>query len=244
MNHRFSRNLMLLKEHFPELEERISDPSDPALPVPVQAKSGHWTLRRSTPRGGEVFLHSPGDPIDEGERMAGTIPSEAAMVVFLGGALFYHITAALRRIGEDVPIVVVEEAPAVFTAALRLSPVSPVLERKETLLFVGDPAGKVVESLMNRYRPETMAGMVIHRHLPSLETAPEAYRVVERKLKNLRDLSDCRFNDPELDACLYPVEDVLSVGYDEARRIFPPAAGQAGEMREVFHLMELLRREG
>ncbi len=243
MNRRFSRNLILLKDRFPALEARILDPADSTLPVPVPAESGQWTLRRPTPKGGEVFLHSPRDPLAEGERIALEIPGDAKMLVFLGGALFYHITAVLPRLGEDVPLIVVEEDPAVFTAALSVAPISPLLERRETRFFVGESPEKIIPFLMTRYPVELLAGMTIHRHLPSLETAPDAYRSVVVQLEGLRDLADSRLCDTELGSRLDDVDQPLTAGFKEVQKVLTPEDGNVGEAREVFHLMELLKQE-
>lgn len=243
MNRCFSRNFFLLKERFPLVEARILDPADPALPVPVPAESGHWTLRRPTPKGEEVFLHSPRDPRAEGERIARSIPDDPGMLVFLGGAFFYHVTAVLPRLGEGVPLIVVEEDPVVFTAALSVAPISPLLEREETLMFVGESPGSIVSSLMTRYSPEVLAGMTILRHLPSLETAPDEYRAVEVQLKGLRDLADCRLNDPGLGRWFDEGGDGLAAAFDEVREEHARDVGKSGEVQEIFHLMQLLRQE-
>lgn len=88
---------------------------------------------------GPIYFHSRYDPVSEAEKLVAEYSvSEADFLIIFGFGLGYHIDAALKRLKEGVPVVVIEKDPEVFSLALEACDLRSILQYRELYLSVGE----------------------------------------------------------------------------------------------------------
>ncbi len=137
----YEKNMEALGKHHPDLlktlEERLS-----ALDLrPVMTSSGHVSVTVQTPSG-EIPLHDPADPVAEARKvLADAGLNHPKVVFFLGLGLGYALAEFVNTITPDVEfIVIVEEHPEIFQAALTVHDFSSLLGSQRVRWFVGEAA--------------------------------------------------------------------------------------------------------
>ncbi len=243
MNSTFQNNLNALKRFFPHLnplsERRAPKGSLKSFITP----SGWPTLQVRTEDGREIFLHSPSDPVSEGKRIARAIPSDRTLFLFLGCGLFYHVTAAVDLLGEEIPLFLVESKPDVFRMALETVSLVPLLERRGTVLWIGAHPEEIETELVGMVYRERLAGLSVVRSLPSFEADPSYYKDLEKRITCLRDFADCMVRDPELSGKMQEVERPQRISSLRLRRIITGNPDGLKEARSIAQLMETLAKE-
>ncbi len=123
------------------------------IPEPIgvfKSSSGRPTLLWAGPGSRPGFLHSPGDPVLEAERLVEnrTFRNQDGTLL-LGLGLGYLAKAVLRKKEPHHLLCVAEAIPGIFRLALEHSDLSDLLADEETHFFIGDG----IRSILNGFRP-------------------------------------------------------------------------------------------
>jgi spore maturation protein CgeB len=159
----------------------------PALPdaPPEQRRvtlvSGPYTtLQVSGEKGRPVTLHSPREAWKEAEALAARAPvAPSRPLLALGLGLGYHLLRLLPRLAPEQPLVVVEQEPEIFWAALQSLDLTPLLFRPHTTLVVHPDSREVIEHLQGPLHLGNGGGVpVLWGHPASLRAANGFYEEV------------------------------------------------------------------
>jgi len=141
------------------------------------------SLRVRGEKGRPVTLHSPADPEREAETLARQVSEDDPRpLVVLGLGLGYHLLALLARLPPERPLVVVEQDPVVWQAALSAVNLAPLLNRAETALVVAPEARAVILHLKGLEDRGNGGGWCFWGHPPSLRARNGFYEAVLRGL--------------------------------------------------------------
>ncbi len=243
MDPQTSRNMDLLKQKFPEVFATVAEVPVPPSHQLVRTPAGVPTLRVTTSTGREIHMHSAHDPLVEAERIAAALPGDHRLLVVLGCGLFYHVLAALDTLLAEEPVLLVEADPVVLRVALSCTALEGLLERPTTALWVGVAPETVGASLARHYPDETLAKLVVLRHLPASELAPDYYRAVHHEVVRRREHADCRVQDPALAAFMDAHFRAGGVRLDAVLSRVACSGAALREARNVLLLMDALRRD-
>ncbi len=106
-------NLAALAPKNPQLCQQLSVEPPPSGVQLSNAASGALTL--CLKESGNVFLHSPADPVREAEEAAdGFLAGHRGPVLLLGLGLGYYLEAVLKRINPAAPVFAYERDPGLF----------------------------------------------------------------------------------------------------------------------------------
>jgi len=175
-------NSDILSKQYPGLLEEITGKSDHFLaPEEIQtenAASGELSLRV---RG--VYVHSPRDPVREGQRLAQTINTGAGPVIILGFGLGYAAQAA-AELAPDRPIIIVEKYGNLLAMALQLRDLTKLLSRSN-VAFAPGSAGEGVTRALSFFSGDTGEKIqpVIIRNRALVDLDEEWYGAVESRIQ-------------------------------------------------------------
>jgi len=140
----------------------------------------HPTLQVPGEKGRPVTLHSPREAWKEADVLAARAPqAPSRTLVALGLGLGYHLLRLLPRLDSEQPLVIVEQDPEIFWAALNTLDLTPLLSRPHTALVVNPDAREVVSHLRGRLHLGNGCGdPVLWGHPASLRAANGFYQEV------------------------------------------------------------------
>src|SRR4030042_3474825 len=108
----------------------------------------HPTLQVPGAKGRLVTLHSPREAWKEAEALAARAPlAPSRPLLALGLGLGYHLLRLLPRLDPEQSLVVVEQEPEIFWAALQSLDLTPLLSRPHTTLVVHPDTREVISHL-------------------------------------------------------------------------------------------------
>ena len=175
---RYSHNLALLTERFPDLAARMPTmQADPGIQT-VMAASGAPTAFRSTPDGRSQFLHSRIDPVEEGAAWADMADSRFPVAFILGMGLGYHVRAFVDRSRNLAAIHVIDVSEQVFHTALEAVDFAPLLAHSQMNFWIGMREAEMASAVSALTSPFSF-----HLYLPSLSVNPGYYDKVVRTLE-------------------------------------------------------------
>lgn len=140
----------------------------------------HPTLQVPGEKGRPVTLHSPREAWKEADVLAARAPQAPSRpMLALGLGLGYHLLRLLPRLDPEQPLVIVEQDPEIFWAALNTLDLTPLLSRPHTTLVVNPDAREVVSHLRGRLHLGNGCGdPVLWGHPASLRAANGFYQEV------------------------------------------------------------------
>lgn len=140
----------------------------------------HPTLQVQGEKGRPVTLHSPREAWKEAEVLAARaplVPSRPLLALGLG--LGYHLLRLLPRLNPEQTLVVVEQEPEIFWAALQSLDLTPLLSRPQTALVVHPNPREVISHMQKRLHLGNGLGVpVLWGHPASLRAANGFYEEV------------------------------------------------------------------
>ncbi|MDD2903615.1 MAG: DUF3880 domain-containing protein, partial [Syntrophales bacterium] len=166
------------------VEARDLLPVLPAAPLKWQrvtlVPGPHPTLQVPGEKGRPVTLHSPREAWKEAEVLAARAPlAPSRPLLVLGLGLGYHLLRLLPRLEPEQPLVIVEQEPEIFWAALQTLDLTPLLSRPHTTLVVHPAALEVISHLQDRLHLGNGGGNpVLWGHPASLRAANGFYQEV------------------------------------------------------------------
>ncbi|MFZ5452853.1 MAG: glycosyltransferase family protein [Thermodesulfobacteriota bacterium] len=140
----------------------------------------HPTLQVPGEKGRPVTLHSPREAWKEAEVLAARAPlAPSRPLLALGLGLGYHLLRLLPRLDPEQPLVIVEQEPEIFWAALQTLDLTPLLSRPHTTLVVHPAALEVISHLQDCLHLGNGGGSpVLWGHPASLRAANAFYQEV------------------------------------------------------------------
>lgn len=182
MTSRFELNSALLAANHPHLPWVCAvTPSDE---LAVQTVSDELVTLLVKTTGGRMTLHSRFSPVQEAEALtAGLDIGPDEILVILGFGLGYHVAAAITRLPQDTPIMVVEASPDIFRTALEHANLTVILSRPKTELLVGLAVEEALSAITRRQIDNSFSKLRILVHPPSAHSRPEYYHGLEVGLK-------------------------------------------------------------
>jgi len=137
------KNKETLLKHFPGLFEELISDNDDELPseniIAEITPAGEPTLCIKG-----IYIHSPRDPVREGQRLCETIGAPNSPVVILGFGLGYAAQAAAVF---GMPLVIVEKNKKIFLKALELRDFSAFFVNNRIIFVIGDNTEGIVNAL-------------------------------------------------------------------------------------------------
>jgi spore maturation protein CgeB len=140
----------------------------------------HPTLQVPGEKGRPVTLHSPREAWKEADVLAARAPrAPSRPLLALGLGLGYHLLRLLPRLDPEQSLVIVEQDPEIFWAALHTLDLTPLLSRPHTWLVVNPDAREVVSHLRGQLHLGNGCGdPVLWGHPASLRAANGFYQEV------------------------------------------------------------------
>jgi spore maturation protein CgeB len=140
----------------------------------------HPTLQVAGEKGRPVTLHSPREAWKEADVLAARAPlAPSRPLVALGLGLGYHLLRLLPRLDPEQPLVIVEQEPEIFWAALQTLDLTPLLSRPHTTLVIHPDALEVISHMQKRLHLGNGSGdPVLWGHPASLRAANGFYQEV------------------------------------------------------------------
>lgn len=130
-----------------------------------------------------VSLNSPQDPWREAELLAERLSlGESQTVVALGMGLGHHLLQLVPRLQPRHRLIIVDQEPEVWLAALGALDLTPLLRRPHTWWVVEPDWPKVLRHL-RKHLHRSGQGLVFLAHPPSLRANSSYYEEVVRGLK-------------------------------------------------------------
>jgi len=187
-------NLAALWTVDPGLAERI-EALHPRPGYPVQpSKAGPPTVSVPTRDGRSVCLHSRYQPLEEAERLIHPIDiADRTTFYVFGFGLGYHVELLFDRAGEEAVFCIFEPDVMVLRTAFEHRDVSRIIESRRAMFFTRLDKG----DLLTRLTPQSAlislgAQQVIHP--PSMETAGEFHRQMQRWLEEFESFTRTSLN--------------------------------------------------
>lgn len=140
----------------------------------------HPTLQVPREKGRPITLHSPREAWKEAEALAARAPlAPPRPLLALGLGLGYHLLRLLPRLDPEQSLVIVEQEPEIFWAALQTLDLTPLLSRPHTTLVVHPDALEVISHLqLNLHLGNGAGDPLLWGHPASLRAANGFYQEV------------------------------------------------------------------
>ena len=172
----FVRNMRELWRFDPAVALDLDRIDDEELPPVEQTKTEAVTLRRTTPDGRQIYLHSRYNPIAEAEKWtANAIEEDKFCYIVEGFGLGYHIKELFEKLTGDVIIAVIE--PDLHALRLALTHLDFTEEIKSKCLVMLTRADKsCIHRRLEPYQAYILMGAKIVSHQHSGRDAPAQAR--------------------------------------------------------------------
>ena len=165
----FVRNMKELWCFDPAVALDLDRINDDELPPVEQTRTEAVTLRRTTPDGRQIYLHSRYNPIAEAKKWTANVIEEGKFFYIVQGfGLGYHIKELFEQLTGDVIIAVVE--PDLHTLRLALTHLDFTEEIKSKCLVMLTRADKsCIHRRLEPYQAYILMGAKIVSHQPSVQ---------------------------------------------------------------------------
>ena len=182
-----SNREILTKQYAGLLEEITADDGELLAPEDIKIETTPVGEPSLCVKG--IYVHSPRDPLREGQRLAEAVSSGNGPVVVLGFGLGYAAQAAARvAAGSGRPIIIVEKYKSLLRTALEQRDLTDFLSKNRIIFIVGGGgegitnALGIANDLSRTQNGESSAPSVIrNRALTSLDE--QWYRAVEDRIR-------------------------------------------------------------
>lgn len=172
----FASNTALLKQLYPGLVERLVRPKDIEI---LESKTGLPTIRYKG-----VLIHGLEDPREEAKKATLSADLSRTDVVFIHGfGLGYHIEELLKETDPDVKILVVEKDLNIFSAAVHLIDLKPILASGRVTLAVTATSESILKWVAANFQFLKNRGTWTIEHRPAVDLYPEYYETISRQVK-------------------------------------------------------------
>ncbi len=165
----FVRNMKELWRFDPAVALELDRINDEELPPIEQTKTEAVTLRRTTPDGRQIYLHSRYNPIAEAEKWtANAIEEDKFCYIVEGFGLGYHIKELFQQLTGDVIVAVIEPDLHALRLALTHLDFTEEIESK-CLVMLTRPDKSHVHQRLEPYQAYILMGAKIVSHQPSVQ---------------------------------------------------------------------------
>lgn len=172
----FKSNVALLKQLYPGLVERLVTPNGIEI---LESKTGLPTIRYKG-----ILIHGDDDPIEEAKQVTRSAELTRTDVVFVYGfGLGYHIEELLRKSDPDLKILVVEKDLNIFSAAVHLIDLRPILLSSRVTLAVTATSESILKWVTVNFQFLKNRGTWTIEHKPSVDLYPEYYQDIGHRIK-------------------------------------------------------------
>ncbi|MEW5767931.1 MAG: 6-hydroxymethylpterin diphosphokinase MptE-like protein [bacterium] len=172
----FKPNIALLKKLYPSLVERLVKPKGIEI---LESKTGLPTIRYKG-----VLIHGLEDPRGEAKKAALSADLTRTDVVFVHGfGLGYHVEELLKESNPDIKILVVEKDSNIFSAALHLVDLRPILRSPRVTLAVTATSESILKWVAANFQFLKNRGTWTIEHRPAVDLYPEYYEALSRQIK-------------------------------------------------------------
>ena len=179
----FVNNMKVMETKHPSLMASLS-PMSLEDRHTCLSRSGLPTLIAKNTSGQTYFLHSYQDPVAEAESLLGDrrFASEDITVLF-GFGLGYLAQGIQNRMEQAHDLIVIEQRPDVFEAAMSLRDLTGLLSDPRIRFCIGSDKETVIETL-NEVKGKALSGTVQKLlYGPAVDLAPEVYGEIERGIE-------------------------------------------------------------
>jgi hypothetical protein len=179
----FVRNMKVTEENSPSLTSCLTDvPLDGVQPC--LSRSGSPTLLVKNQVGRQYFLHSSQDPVEEAVSLLGDRRfHDGDVTVLFGFGLGYLVQEIRKRMDVSHDLIVFEQRPEIFAAAMRLLDLRDILSDPRIRLCIGVDFDTVIQTL-KEIQGKALSGTVQKlSYGPAVDLAPEAYRKLENEIE-------------------------------------------------------------
>jgi len=183
----YHQNLKLLSQRQPTLAQKLESSSFLPETEIVKTRNNLYTLKKQTPEGKFLFLHSQYDPQKEAQRIIEQQEIfKYANIAILGFGFGYQVKAIYEKIKNSCDfILIIEEDISLFKTALKYIDFSDILLKDNIYFSVGENPMIVFRFLQAQSISLTANGLVVIRHAPSLKITPSYYQQIQAKLKDV-----------------------------------------------------------
>ena len=170
-----SRNLALLRQHDPELAQRIES-ADPTPLDWIESKAGPMTASVEH-NGRPLWLASKYDPAKEAAKLLSSIEQEkSATVVVLGMGIGHHVLQVNQDMRGQGLLVVFEPDPGMWRAVLERIDHRPWLQRKALVMADAQTDRAALLSRIERFAATMTQGLQLLTHPPTRQRCEEPMR--------------------------------------------------------------------
>jgi len=135
-------NREILRQKYPGFLEEITSQTDTLAPEDIKIETAVTGDPSLCVKG--FHVHSPRDPVREGQRLAQTVSAENGPVVVLGFGLGY---AAQSAVEFGRPVIIVEKNKNILLKAMELRDLSDFLSKKNIIFVVGGTGDGILNAL-------------------------------------------------------------------------------------------------
>ena len=159
-----------------------------------RSKAGPPTVFVTTPDGRTVWLHSRYQPIEEARRLVDPVDvADRTTFYIFGFGLGYQVELLFDRAGEEAILCIFEPDLMVLRTAFEQRDFSRIIESRRAMFFTRLDKG----DLLTRLTPQSAMlslGAASLVHLPSMETAGEFHRQMQRWLEEFESFTRTSLN--------------------------------------------------
>ncbi len=169
MNAIFERNLKAIAIYDQPLADRIADAPLADLQWTTSKDAGLWSASMQTPAGKRMTLASKYHPMQEAEKLCGTVDLQKhGGVAFLGMGLGYHVAYLAEKISsETCAVVVFEPDVALLRSVLEKIDHSAWLRRKNFILADPQVPREQLLGRIGDYATGMTQGTILVNHPPT-----------------------------------------------------------------------------
>lgn len=180
----FVENMRELWRFDPKLALALDRLEEADLPQLEPTRTAAATVRRATPDGKTIYLHSRYDPLAEAEKWCARAIEKDKFCYFIEGfALGHHIKGLFDRLIGDIILVVLE--PDLQILRLGLSSIDFAEEiRSRRLTILTEPDKNRVHQQLALYQGYILMGTRIVSHQPSVRICEDLFRELRQLCMN------------------------------------------------------------
>jgi hypothetical protein len=148
------------------------------------SRSGLPTLLVKNAAGQQYFLHSHHDPTEEAVSLLGDRRfHDGDVTILFGFGLGYLVQEIRKRMGPSHDLIVIEQRPDIFKAAMGLVDLTNVLSDSRIRFCVGVDSDAVIETLKDIQGKALSGSIQKLSYGPAVDLLPDAYRKLENEIE-------------------------------------------------------------
>ena len=173
-NAQFVRNMRELWRFDPTLALELDHIDDDDLPHVEPTKIDAVTIRRSTPDGRSIYIHSRYNPLQEAKKWCTNVIENDKFCYFIEGfGLGYHIKELFEQLTGDIILVVVEPELQVLRLGLTYVDFAKEIESRRLVILTQPDKARLHQQLAD-YQAYLLMGTKIASHQPSVQVSGES----------------------------------------------------------------------